>query len=87
VQAFRFGEHAYGFQFHLEVNRSLIERWLVLPANQAILQAESGRVDPQTIRQQSDASISALESLSQDTFTRWIERFEIAPRRRSLPSR
>jgi GMP synthase (glutamine-hydrolysing) len=87
VQAFRYGEHAYGFQFHLEVNRSLIERWLVLPANQAILQAESGRVDPQTIRQQSDASISALESLSQDTFTRWIERFEIAPRRRSLPSR
>ena len=28
VQAFRFGECAYAFQFHLEVDRSLIERWL-----------------------------------------------------------
>ena len=26
VQAFRFGEHAYGLQFHLEVDQSLIER-------------------------------------------------------------
>ena len=26
IQAYRFGDHAYGFQFHLEANRQLIER-------------------------------------------------------------
>ncbi len=87
VQAFRYGEHAYGLQFHLEVSQSLIERWLTVPANQATLQDEVGRVDPNTIRRQSMHAIDALEALSRETFSRWIERFEITPRRRSLPSR
>ena len=87
VQAFRFGEHIYGFQFHLEVNRSLIERWLTVPANQPVLQDEAGRVNPDAIRRQSEASIRDLEDLSRRTFSRWVERFEIRPRRRHLPSR
>lgn len=87
VQAFRFGEHAYGFQFHLEVNQSLIERWLTVPANQEMLQAEASRVDPEEVRRQSMDSIDALEALSRETFSRWIDRFEMVPRRRSLPSR
>jgi GMP synthase (glutamine-hydrolysing) len=87
VQAFRYGDHAYGFQFHLEVNASLVERWLTVPANQPILVDEAGRVDPQVIRQQTDERIGALEELSRQTFSRWIDRFDIAPRRRTLPSR
>ena len=87
VQAFRHGEHAYGFQFHLEVSSSLIERWLTVPANKRTLQDEVGRVDPDFIRQQNAHSIHALETLSRETFSRWIDRFEIAPRRRRLPSR
>ena len=87
VQAFRHGEHVYGFQFHLEVDQSLIERWLTVPANQETLQDEAGRVDPDSIRQQNIDSVGALEALSKETFSRWINRFEIGPRRRSLPSR
>jgi GMP synthase (glutamine-hydrolysing) len=87
VQAFRHGEHIYGFQFHLEVNQSLIERWLSVPANQATLQDEAGHVDPDTIRRQSIDSVASLEALSRETFSRWIDRFEIGPRRRRLPSR
>lgn len=87
VQAFRYGEHAYGFQFHLEVSNSLIERWLTVPANQETLRQELGRVDPDVIREQSRKSIRNLEELSRLTFSRWIERFEIAPRRHRLPSR
>ncbi|MCH9693849.1 MAG: type 1 glutamine amidotransferase [Gammaproteobacteria bacterium] len=87
VQAFRYGEHAYGFQFHLEVDRSLIERWLTVPANQPVLQAEAGNIEPDDIRDQVPASIDALEALSVATFSRWIERFDISPRRRALPSR
>ena len=87
VQAFRHGEHAYGFQFHLEVDASLVERWLTVPDNQATLAEEAGRVDPQLIREQTSASIDALQALSRETFSRWIGRFDIAPRRRALPSR
>jgi GMP synthase (glutamine-hydrolysing) len=87
VQAFRYGDHAYGFQFHLEVDGSLVERWLTVPDNQAMLAAEAGRVDPQAIRRQTADSIDALQALSRETFSRWIDRFEIAPRRRALPSR
>jgi GMP synthase (glutamine-hydrolysing) len=87
VQAFRCGEHAYGFQFHLEVDASLVERWLTVPGNQPILAAEAGRVDPETIRKQTAQWIGDLEELSRLTFSRWIERFDIEPRRRTLPSR
>lgn len=87
VQAFRYGEHAYGFQFHLEVDRSLVERWLTVPANQPMLDAERGTIDPEQIRQQTPARIGALEALSRSTFSRWIDRFEPGSRRRVLPSR
>ncbi len=87
VQAFRHGEHAYGFQFHLEVDPSLIERWLKVPANRPMLEAEAGRVDPDVIRRQTGQEIDPLMALSNATFSRWIDRFEMAPRRRSLPSR
>ena len=87
VQAFRHGEHAYGLQFHLEVDSSLIERWLTVPANQALLQEEAGRVDPDVIREQTLREIDDLKALSRLTFQRWIDRFEISPRRRVLSSR
>jgi GMP synthase (glutamine-hydrolysing) len=87
IQAFRHGEQAYGLQFHLEVNESLIDRWLTVPANQATLADEAGRVDPAGIRRQCGESIEALEALSRETFSRWIDRFEMGPRRRQLPSR
>ena len=87
VQAFRHAEHVYGFQFHLEVNRPLIERWLTVPAHQQTLEQERGRVDPDAIRRQTETSIGPLERLSRKTFTRWIERFEIGPRVQRLPSR
>ena len=87
VQAFRYGEHAYGFQFHLEVNESLIERWLTIPVNQPTLAEEQGHIDPAMIRQQTANAIAALEAQSHRTFSRWIERFEFGGRRRALPSR
>jgi GMP synthase (glutamine-hydrolysing) len=87
VQAFRFGEHAYGFQFHLEVDGSLIERWLTVPENQPVLEDEQGSIEPGQIRRQTPASIDALQALSRETFSRWIDRFELTPRRKTLPSK
>jgi GMP synthase (glutamine-hydrolysing) len=87
VQAFRYREHAYGFQFHLEVDSQLIDRWLTVPDNQHVLHDERDRVDPNEIRRQTGQRIGALQALSARTFSRWIDRFEMPPRRRSLPSR
>jgi len=87
VQAFRFGEHAYGFQFHLETNRPLIDRWLAVPAHLETLQEEQDSIDPDGIRRQAETSVGPLERLSRETFSRWIDRFEIGPRKQRLPSR
>jgi GMP synthase (glutamine-hydrolysing) len=87
VQAFRFGDQAYGFQFHLEVDAPLIERWLTVPDNQRVLAEEQGRISPDEIRAAVPGRIEALEELSRATFSRWIDRFGITPRRRTLPSR
>ena len=87
VQAFAHGEHAYGLQFHLEVNKPLVQRWLRVPENQAVLTDPEACVDARAIAEQTPARISALEALSRATFSRWIERFEVQPKRIALPSR
>jgi GMP synthase (glutamine-hydrolysing) len=87
VQAFRHGEHAYGLQFHLEVDQPLIERWLAVPGHQAVLQEEAGNIDPDAIRAETSGRIAALRALGRETFLRWINRFELSPRRLTLPSR
>ena len=43
-QAFRFGSHAYGLQFHLEADEALIRRWLAVPAYRAELAEEGGLI-------------------------------------------
>ncbi|HNP34462.1 MAG TPA: type 1 glutamine amidotransferase [Woeseiaceae bacterium] len=87
VQAFRHGSKVYGFQFHLEVDASLIERWLRVPANQPMLALERGKTDPAEIRRQVAMNIDPLMRLSRETFLRWIRHFKSTPKRRTLPSR
>ncbi|HEX5788981.1 MAG TPA: type 1 glutamine amidotransferase [Woeseiaceae bacterium] len=88
VQAFRHGEHAYGLQFHLEVDGGLIDRWLTVPANRPLLERERACVAPERIRAEVPQYIDDLMALSRETFGRWIDRFELGgTRRRALPSR
>lgn len=87
VQAFRYGEHAYGLQFHLEASRSLIERWLTVPDHQGVLAAESDHVDVTAIRRRADNAVRPLTELSRETFGRWVDRFELGQRVHRLPSR
>jgi GMP synthase (glutamine-hydrolysing) len=87
VQAFRYGDHAYGFQFHLEASRPLIERWLTVPVHQATLDEERDSISAAAIRRQTAESIESLQELSRRTFMRWIDQFEIPPRQKRLSSR
>ncbi|MFQ5699444.1 MAG: gamma-glutamyl-gamma-aminobutyrate hydrolase family protein [Myxococcota bacterium] len=86
-QAFRYGESAYGLQFHLEVDRSLIERWLRMPIYQREI-AEYGRgLDPEEIRRETREKIPALERLADRCFSEFIALFGPHTRRSPAPHR
>jgi GMP synthase-like glutamine amidotransferase len=42
IQAFRFGSHAYGAQFHVEVTKDTVEQWAAIPAYIAALEKAMG---------------------------------------------
>ncbi|MBN1589011.1 MAG: type 1 glutamine amidotransferase [Pirellulales bacterium] len=69
-QAFRFGRHAYGLQFHIEVTRQMAEDWLAQPDNQRMI-AELDYVDPDQIRRQTPAAITAMHALGRRILPRF----------------
>lgn len=86
-QAFRYGDKIYGFQFHLEVDRQMIERWLAIPDNVAELEELKGQIDPEEIRKDTPAFIERLHDLSDDTFGEFINLFDNLEKYHVLPSR
>jgi GMP synthase (glutamine-hydrolysing) len=86
-QAFCYGEHVYGLQFHLEVDEALIERWLGTPALKRELAELSDGGDASLIMQQTRAFIGRSGELSEAVFGAFIERFYRWRRRHPLPSR
>ena len=82
-QAFRFGDRVYGFQFHLEVDEPLIERWLNVPVHKGELKRLHPRITAERIRQETPGKIQRLRHLSEKTFGRFIQLLG-APRRTVL---
>ncbi len=86
-QAFRFGERVYGFQFHLEVDRPMIERWFTIP-NMLEECSNAEQVDkPDDILKQTRQNIAASEALGEKTFRAFIDLVRTKPKRKALPSR
>lgn len=91
-QAFRYGDNAYGFQFHLEMDERLIERWLANPAYRDELQAadlpHDGHVDrEQAIRAQTRQHIAAMQAQADAVFNNFLDLVGRPQRRYTLPSR
>lgn len=86
-QAFRLGENIYGFQFHLEVDEPMIERWLNVPANKKEIDALNGKIDPGVILEQTPQHIERLKELSDKTFSGFLSLFGYNKKRHTLPSR
>lgn len=86
-QAFRYGDNVYGFQFHLEVDEPLIERWLRTPVMRQEIEELGGEVDPEAIRAETPRAMARLQSLSRRVFSEFIGLFGLPARRRALPSR
>ena len=71
-QAFRYGNRAYGLQFHLEADEALIRRWLAVPA----YAAEVGDEGVEQILRTTPGHIRPALSLSERVFHEFLELFE-----------
>jgi GMP synthase (glutamine-hydrolysing) len=86
-QAFRYGSKVYGLQFHLEVDTPMIHRWLDNPINQKDIEASNGKNSIEKIRNETDDFIDQSKDLSQKTFSKFIDLFELPKRPILLGSR
>ena len=86
-QAFRWGDNVYGFQFHLEVDQPMIERWLRVPHHLDQIARLEGRIDPEEIQRATPHHINRLMELSDRTFGAFIDLFGRPRKHRVLPSR
>jgi len=86
-QAFRFGDYAYGLQFHLEADQALIERWLQTPVHVREIEGLAGAIEPHRIQTETRQYIDRAQALSHELFGTFIQRFYNRRRRIALPSR
>jgi GMP synthase (glutamine-hydrolysing) len=84
-QAFSYGPRVYGFQFHLEVDLSMLQRWCHHPQLSKQLQSVHGHNGAEVILSQAADKLSRLESLSRTTFGALLDL--MVPMRPRLPSR
>ena len=86
-QAFRFGSNAYGFQFHLEADEAVIERWLTLPSFRTELAAAGLPTDEHAIRAETAKLVAATRRTADAVFNNFLDLVGRPSRRRPLPSR
>jgi len=79
-QAFRYGEKAYGLQFHLEVDKAMVLRWLKIADNIQMLKDSNGLYSAEEIVAGTDAHIARNLELAQSTFAKFIEIFQLPER-------
>lgn len=80
AQAFRYGEKAYGLQFHLEADRAMLKRFLEVPENRAEIERFGGRDAVAQMEAETAKFLPRSLSLSTETFRKFVEFF-------GLPSR
>jgi len=86
-QAFRYGDNVYGFQFHLEVDEPLVERWLQVPAHRQEIEGLGGEIDPDRIRAETRSQIREMTAAADRVFGELVTLFGRRPKVRFLPSR
>lgn len=85
-QAFRYGKNVYGLQFHLEVNRPIVDDWFEMPENQEIFASSQGKYVPDAIRKDTDLHLPRSMTLSGETFRRFLGLYGSKERRIRLGS-
>ncbi|MEN8184939.1 MAG: gamma-glutamyl-gamma-aminobutyrate hydrolase family protein [Myxococcota bacterium] len=85
-QAFRYGERVYGFQFHLEVDERLIERWLRTPVLKRELAGLPG-LDADRVRRDTRLHLARSLRLADRAFEAFVRLFGATRRRAWHPHR
>jgi GMP synthase (glutamine-hydrolysing) len=85
AQAFRYGQKAYGLQFHLEVDEAMIQRWLKIEQNKKDLLACAPLTEADILRD-TQKHIGRSLKLSQEAFTQFIKLFNLPERKMRLGS-
>lgn len=80
AQAFSYGRKAYGLQFHLEVDEAMISRWLNNPRNQQDIESSGGKVSEEQMKADTAKYLQNSLNLSQQTFQKFIDLFEMKER-------
>ncbi len=86
-QAFRYGESAYGVQFHPEVDQALIERWLANTAYRNEIACAGLPHDVDAIRAQTALHADPLRERAEPLFNRFLDLVGRPAGRTVLPSR
>ncbi|MBT2119297.1 glutamine amidotransferase [Dyella sp. LX-66] len=68
-QAFAIDRHVLGLQFHLEVETTQLERWLIGHAHELA----AHRIDPNSLRRDAAAHGSALTHAARGIFAAWLD--------------
>lgn len=79
-QAFRYGESAYGLQFHLEANARLIQRWLHTPAYREELEQAGLGHGVDQIEIETRRLVHAQQARAEAVFSRFLDLTGPAPR-------
>ena len=58
IQSFRYGDHAYGLQFHVEITKETVSEWASIPAYAVALEKALGAGAVQTLKEKVDAALS-----------------------------
>lgn len=85
-QAFCYGGNAYGFQFHMEADAAMIERWLRLPTYREELTAAGIGQDEQSIRAVTATQLAAMQPLAEQAFNNFLDLVGRRERRELLGS-
>lgn len=86
-QAFRYGDFAYGLQFHLEVNEALIRRWLQQSEMQHELEPLGGGAHARYVAEQTALHLARSQRRAAALFQAFIERLGFRRPFRLLRSR
>lgn len=72
-QAFRYGESAYGIQFHVEVLPEMAREWAQVPAYVGYADRVLGEGGMQRLLDEFDAAQAAMRTTGRDMFARWVD--------------
>lgn len=85
-QAFRYGDKAYGLQFHLEVDSAMIERWLTYPQNILDIEDTLGPNAKEIILKETNLHIQRSIDLSNTYFKKFVQLLNIPEKKILLGS-